>query len=76
MSSREPFWRRYQRFFRPDRDEELRYHLESLVYDITVRDTVSYLTALLVLLATLAVATLWPARRALRLNPMDVIRAD
>ena len=50
--------------------------LESLVYDITVRDTLSYLTALLVLLATLAVATLWPARRALRLNPMDVIRAD
>jgi ABC-type lipoprotein release transport system permease subunit len=50
--------------------------LESLVYDITVRDTVSYVTALLLLLVTLAAATLWPARRALRLNPMDVIRTD
>lgn len=50
--------------------------LESLVYDITVRDTVTYVVALLVLLITLALATLWPARRTLRLNPMDVIRAD
>lgn len=50
--------------------------LESLVYDITVRDTVTYVIALLVLLVTLTAGTLWPARRTLRLNPMDVIRTD
>ena len=50
--------------------------LESLVYDITVRDAVTYAIALLVLLVTLTAGTLWPARRALHLNPMDVIRTD
>jgi len=50
--------------------------LRSLLYGVTVRDPGTYAVALLVLLVTLAAGTLWPARRALRLNPMDVIRAD
>jgi ABC-type lipoprotein release transport system permease subunit len=50
--------------------------LQSLVYDVSVRDTATFVLAPIVMLVPVAVATLIPARRSLKLNPMDVIRAE
>ncbi len=50
--------------------------LSTLVYGVTTHDPVTFVVAPLALLVPVLAATLVPARRALRLNPMDVIRAD
>ncbi len=48
----------------------------SLLYGITTHDTTTFVAVPLALAATAAVATILPARRALRVNPADVLRAD
>jgi predicted permease len=50
--------------------------LESLLYGVSVRDAATFALAPLVLAVPVVVAALLPARRSLRLNPMDVIRVD
>ncbi len=50
--------------------------LESLLYGVTVHDTLTFVTVPLVLVVSAAFATLVPARRAMFVNPADVMRAD
>ena len=50
--------------------------LETMVHGVTTHDTATFITAPLVLIAPVLAALVVPARRALRLNPMDVIRAE
>lgn len=50
--------------------------LESLVYGIEVHDTVTFVLVPLALLIPTAFATLIPARRALKVNPSEVMRGD
>ncbi|MEO8000105.1 MAG: FtsX-like permease family protein, partial [Gemmatimonadaceae bacterium] len=50
--------------------------LESLVYGVQVHDTMTFVLVPVALLLPTVVATLIPARRALRVNPSEVMRAD
>jgi putative ABC transport system permease protein len=50
--------------------------LESLLYSVTAHDTATFVVVPIVLAFAAAVATLVPARRATRVNPADVMRAD
>jgi ABC-type antimicrobial peptide transport system permease subunit len=50
--------------------------LASQLYEVKAGDGMSFLVAAAVLVAAAALATLLPARRALRLDPMDVIRTE
>jgi putative ABC transport system permease protein len=50
--------------------------LESLVFGITVHDVMTFAVVPLLLTVPVAVATLIPARRATRVNPSEVMRAD
>lgn len=50
--------------------------LESLVYEVDVHDPLTYVVVPLALLVPIAFATFIPARRAMRVNPADVMRAD
>jgi putative ABC transport system permease protein len=50
--------------------------LESLLYSVTAHDTATFVLVPIVLAFAAAVATLVPARRATRVNPADVMRAD
>jgi predicted permease len=51
-------------------------YLASLLYEVTARDTVTYLTAGAILLAS-AIAAAWlPARRASRVDPVAALRAE
>lgn len=54
----------------------LRRVLESMLYGVTPGDPVAFAGAALVLLAIAVVATLVPARRALRLDPARTMRAE
>ena len=48
----------------------------SLLYGVTGHDTATFVVVPLILLLPAAVATLVPARRALRVNPAEVMRAE
>jgi predicted permease len=48
----------------------------SLIYGITARDPLTFVLAPVVLVVPVIFATVVPARRALRVNPADVMRAD
>jgi ABC-type antimicrobial peptide transport system permease subunit len=50
--------------------------LRSLLYGLSPHDPVVYLTTLIVMLMTVAVGTLMPARRATRVDPMVALRAE
>jgi ABC-type antimicrobial peptide transport system permease subunit len=50
--------------------------MNSLLYGVTTHDAVTFLLAPLALLVPAAIATLIPARRAARTNPVDVIREE
>ena len=49
-------------------------YLSSLLYKVTPNDLESYVIATLLLLAAMAVATLLPARRASRTDPVRALR--
>jgi ABC-type lipoprotein release transport system permease subunit len=48
----------------------------TLLYSVTPHDTVTFIGAPVALLLAVGIATLVPARRALRSNPADVMRAE
>lgn len=50
--------------------------LSGLVYDVDVRDPATFVVVPIVLLFAAMIATLLPARRAFRVNPAEVMRAD
>lgn len=50
--------------------------LENLVYGVGVRDPVAFVLAPLILLIVAAFATYGPARRAARLDPVEVLKGD
>lgn len=50
--------------------------LSSLIYGVTVHDPVAFLFAPLIMLIPAAAAMALPARRAVRVNPAEVMRAD
>ena len=50
--------------------------LESLVYGVAVHDATTFVAVPLALLIPIVLATLIPARRALGVNPSEVMRAD
>jgi ABC-type antimicrobial peptide transport system permease subunit len=50
--------------------------LATLLYGVTPRDSLSFAVAIAVLLAVGVVATLLPARRAARLDPMQALRHE
>jgi ABC-type antimicrobial peptide transport system permease subunit len=50
--------------------------LEAILYGVRSRDLVSFAVAGLVLLGVTAIAALIPARRAIRIDPVTVLRAD
>jgi len=50
--------------------------MQSLLYDTGVHDPLIFVLVPLALVVTAAIATLIPARRALHVNPLDVIRSD
>ncbi|HVX39195.1 MAG TPA: ABC transporter permease [Gemmatimonadaceae bacterium] len=50
--------------------------MESLLFGISAHDVATFAAVPLVLLVPTVLATLIPARRAMRANPMDVIRTD
>jgi ABC-type antimicrobial peptide transport system permease subunit len=49
--------------------------LETVLYGVTPHDAVSYVAVALVLLAVAALASVVPARRAARVDPVSVLRA-
>jgi predicted permease len=49
---------------------------ESLMYGVTPHDPLTFIVVPLVLLVPVVLATLLPARRALRVNPAEVMRAE
>ncbi|MGH7582523.1 MAG: ADOP family duplicated permease [Gemmatimonadales bacterium] len=50
--------------------------MSSLIYGVTIHDPVTFVAVPAVLLTAAAVATFVPARRALRVNPVEVMRAE
>jgi putative ABC transport system permease protein len=50
--------------------------LHSLLYGTGVHDPLTFVLVPIALLATAAVATLLPARKAMRVNPLDVMQAE
>lgn len=50
--------------------------LSNLVYGVEVHDTITFVVVPVALLVPLVLATLVPARRVLKVNPADVMRAD
>jgi ABC-type antimicrobial peptide transport system permease subunit len=50
--------------------------LEAILYGVRSRDLLSFAVAGLALLAVTAIAALIPARRAVRVDPVTVLRAD
>ena len=50
--------------------------MQTLLFGVTVRDPMTFILAPLALVVPAAIATLIPARRAARTNPVDVIRED
>ncbi|MGH7533116.1 MAG: hypothetical protein ACREL4_07485, partial [Gemmatimonadales bacterium] len=48
----------------------------SLIYGVTVHDPVTFVLAPVLLLIPVVMATLIPARRAARVDPAEVMRAD
>jgi predicted permease len=50
--------------------------LQSLLYGVGAHDPLTFVLVPFVLVVPAAIATLVPARRALRVNPVDVMRAD
>jgi putative ABC transport system permease protein len=50
--------------------------LESLLFGVTARDTVTLTIAALVLLAVTMIACLIPAHRATRVDPVTALRLD
>jgi ABC-type antimicrobial peptide transport system permease subunit len=49
---------------------------ESMLYGVTAHDASTFIAVPVILLIPVALATLIPARRALRVNPADVMRAE
>ena len=52
------------------------YSMRALLFGVTPSDLTSYVAAVLVLGATGLVASWWPARRAMRVNPVHALRAE
>ena len=50
--------------------------MQNLVYGTRVHDPLTFVLVPVALLVTTAIATIVPARKALRANPMEVIQAD
>jgi ABC-type lipoprotein release transport system permease subunit len=50
--------------------------LTDMLYDVTPLDPISFLSAAVVLAATAAVASLYPAARAARINPSEVLQNE
>jgi ABC-type antimicrobial peptide transport system permease subunit len=50
--------------------------LRRILYGISGLDPLSYAAAVGLLAAIAALAALWPARRALRIDPMQVLRHE
>ena len=50
--------------------------LRNVLFGVSNLDPISYVVAIAVLLAIAATAALWPARRALRVDPMRALRCD
>jgi len=55
---------------------ELSRLVESLLFGVTAHDTATFIAVPVVLLVPVALATLIPARRVLRVNPAEVMRAE
>lgn len=49
---------------------------ESMLYGVTAHDTTTFVAVPLILLVPVAIATILPARRTLRVNPAEVMRAE
>jgi ABC-type lipoprotein release transport system permease subunit len=50
--------------------------VEALVYGVRPRDTVSFVASALVLILVALMGAVVPARRAMRVDPVRVLRAD
>ena len=50
--------------------------LRGLLYGVSNLDAAAYLGAIAIFAVTVAVAAIWPARRALRLDPMRALRYE
>jgi ABC-type antimicrobial peptide transport system permease subunit len=52
------------------------YSMQALLFGVTPSDLTSYVAAVLVFGATGLAASWWPARRAMRVNPVHALRAE
>ena len=50
--------------------------VESLLFGVTAHDTSTFIAVPVVLMVPVALATFIPARRALRVNPAEVMRSE
>jgi ABC-type antimicrobial peptide transport system permease subunit len=50
--------------------------IESMLYGITPADPIAYIVAAVILITTATVATVIPARRATRVNPVEALRSE
>jgi ABC-type antimicrobial peptide transport system permease subunit len=50
--------------------------LRGQLYGVSTIDPAAYFSAVAVFLLAVALAALWPARRALRVDPLDALRCD
>jgi ABC-type antimicrobial peptide transport system permease subunit len=54
----------------------LRELLRRELYGLSTIDPIAYLAAIALFVFTVGLAALWPARRALRVDPMAALRCD
>jgi ABC-type antimicrobial peptide transport system permease subunit len=50
--------------------------MQTLLYEVEASDPLSMAAVVLVLVATALIASWWPARRAMRVNPLALIREE